>query len=222
MPQTKIAYLGLLDGDRATGAPRGERHLSAVARGVVDASQGEFAVDLISCGPTPECRSLSTGVIHRVLPWAGQPRTPWDACSWELADSLSGVALVHLHDGFSRICEVGLLVAKQWSKTVCLTEFGLTGHWLSLELGLDELADVVVCHSVAVAAKLRAGLCVEVVSGRVSPHWFGVASEWPNPTPQRASGRDADTPPEVDYVALGAELSSIYRRMLAKRREAAA
>ncbi|HEV3003048.1 MAG TPA: hypothetical protein VGX78_01240 [Pirellulales bacterium] len=222
MPQTKIAYLGLLDGDRATGSPRGEQHLSALARAVVAASQGDVAVELLSCGPAPQCRSLSPGVVHRVLPWVGQPRTAWDACSWEIADALADADLVHLHDGFSRACEVGLLIAKQWSKPVCLTEFGLTGHWLSVELGLRELADVVICHSPSVAAKLHTGTCVELVSGQVNPHWFGIPAEWPIPTPLPPAASDDERPPEVDYDSLGAELSSIYRPLLAKHREAAA
>jgi hypothetical protein len=222
MPQTKIAYLGLLDGDRASGSPRGERHLSALARAVVAASQGTLAVELLSCGPEPECRTLGPGVVRRVLPWIGLPRTPWDANSWELPAALADAALVHLHDGFSRACEIGLLFAKQWQKRVCMTDYGLTGHWISVELGLCALADVVICHSHSVAVKLPAGVPVEVVSGRINPYWFGVAAEWPSSSPIPPWGPDDETPPAVDYVTLGAELSAIYRHVLARSREAAA
>ncbi len=222
MPHIKIAYLGLFDGDRATGSPRGERHLLSLARGIVAASPGKVTVELLSCGPVPGCRPLCPGVVRRVLPWVGPPRTPWDAGSWELPDALADAALVHLHDGFSRACEIGLLLAKQRQTPVCLTEYGLTGHWLSVELGLHELADTVICHSPAVAANLRAGAPLEVVSGDVNPHWFGVPAQWPIATPLPPAGPEDETPPAIDYAKLGREMSAIYRRLLAKSQEAVA
>ncbi len=222
MPQTKIAYLGLFDGDRASGLSRGEGHLLAMARGVVAASRGTVSVELLSCGPASECLPLCPGVVKRVLPWAGRPRTPLDAASWELPATLADASLVHLHDGFSRACEIGLLVAKQRHVPVCLTEYGLVGHWLSVELGLQALADMMICHSQAVAVHWRARVPVEVVSGRVNPHWFGVAPEWPRTAPVPPACPEDDSPPVVDYATLGAELSSIYRKVLARHREAAA
>jgi hypothetical protein len=222
MPQAKIVYLGLLDGDRATGAPRGERHLSSLARGVVAASHGRLSVELLSCGPVAECRTICPGVVRRVLPWASHPRTAWDASSWEIPAALADMALLHLHDGFSRACEFGLLVAKQCRKPVCVTEYGLSGHWLSNELALGELADTLICHSPAVAGSLRAGVPVKVVSGNVNPYWFGVAAQWPIGTPLPPAGPDDERPPVVDYATLGGELSAIYWRLLPQLQEAAA
>jgi len=222
MPQTKIAYLGLFDGDRASGFSRGEEHLLALARGVLAASQGRLSVELLSCGPAPECRPLCPGVVKRVLPWAGRPRTPWEAGSWQLPAALADASLVHLHDGFSRACEIGLLVAKQRHVPICLTEYGLVGHWLSIELGLQALADMMICHSQSVAVPWRARMPVEVVSGRVNPHWFGVASEWPLTAPVPPACPDDELPPDVDYATLGAELSAIYHKVLVRHREAAA
>jgi len=206
MAQIKIAYLGLFDGDQATGSPRGERHLLA----------------LLSCGPKPECRPLCPGVVKRVLPWAGRPRTPWDASSWELPAALADASLVHLHDGFSRACEIGLLVAKQLRTPVCVTDYGVVGHWLSLELGLNALADAVIRHSQSVAAQAHSSVPHEVVSGRVNPHWFGVASEWPGATPVPPADSEDEAPPAVDYATLGTELSAIYRKVLMRHRETAA
>jgi len=222
MPHTKIAYLGLFDSDKATGSPRGERHLLALARSVVAGSAGNVRVELLSCGPAAECRPLCPGVVKRVLRWAGRPRTPWDASSWELPAALADASLVHLHDGFSRECEIGLLVAKQQRTPVCISEYGLIGHWLSIELGLHALADMVICHSASVAAPWRGVAPVEVVSGHVNPYWFGVASEWPRTIPVPPADRADESPPDVDYVTLGAQLSAIYRRLLARQQEAAA
>lgn len=217
-----ITYLGLLESDRASGLGRGEAHLARLAEGVVAASSQLATVELISCGPQAESRELSPGVLRTVLPVAGRPATPWEALSWDLPERLAGTDLVHLHDSFSRACEVGMLVAKQWRRPVCFTEYGVRGDWLFVELGLAELADVVICHSQAVAREAGLSKAPLVVPCDIDIEWLGVPKNWPA-VGCRASGHLAeDGQSEIDYAEIGAALYWIYARLLGKaNREAA-
>lgn len=217
----RIVYLGLLASDRATGLCRAEEHLIALAESVVGHSRGRATVDIVSCGETVGQRVVGAGVSRTVLPFAGTPRTPWDAASWQLPQHLADCDIVHIHDGFSRLGELGLLVAKQLRKPICVTEYGIKGHWLGIELDLPRLAGAIVCHSATVAAEMAAAgdVPVELVEADIDVRWFGVPADYPTPACTTIA---ADDSRHVDYDALGARLHGIYRRLAVASLEAAA
>ena len=212
MKPITVAYLGLLDNDRATGTRRAEEHLTRLAQAVVDASGYGLTIEMLSAGDAPARRNVSAGVIRTVLPLAGKPQAPWNAVSWQLPDALARTDLVHLHDGYSRLGEAALLVAKQSNLPICITEYGLTGHWLSTELELTELADVVVCHSTEVARRLTTARPVEVVPCEVDPGRLGVPGVLPRQVSHESTG----------YQMAGQRLCALYQRLLGGAREAAA
>lgn len=217
----RIVYLGLLASDRATGMRRAEEHLTALAESVVGHSRGQVSVDIVSCGEAVGRRVVGAGVSRTVLPFAGTPRTPWDAASWQLPEQLAECDIVHIHDGFSRLGELGLLVAKQLRKPICVTEYGVKGHWLGIELDLPRLADAIICHSATVSAEVTAAdgdRAVELLEAEIDVRWFGVPADWPTP----ACTTIAAEPPHVDYDALGARLHVIYDRLAVASLEAAA
>ena len=217
-----ISYIGLLDSDRATGQPRAESHLCRLAREVVSCSHESVTVELISCGLNPGTQTLAPGVTRTILPLAGHPRTPWDSVSWQLPEKVADSDLVHLHESFSRSCEVGLLVAKLWRRPVCLTEYGLPGDWLALELGLAELADVVICHSEKVVGEMSGAIKPRVVPCELDIHWLGVPAEWPFPVCRPAPSQAPPQEPHINYKAVARSLYSIYCGLLeTAKREAA-
>ncbi|HVW37081.1 MAG TPA: hypothetical protein VHB99_07240 [Pirellulales bacterium] len=222
MSLAKIAYLGLLDGDQASGDARGESHLTRLAESVSIAWRGECEIELISCGPQPRVERLREHVVRRVLPVSGSPLTPWDACSWELPAALADADIVHLHDYYSRTCELALLIAKQQRKFLCLTDYGITANWLATELELHCLADAVICHAADAARKLSSLANVEFLPAEISLEWFGIPAEWPSPCfipSTRPRDRQA---PRVDYASLGDGLQAVYSRAAARALEAAA
>lgn len=217
----KIAWLGLLDSDEVTASTRAQDHLRSLARQVVAASGYAWSIDLISCGRDPGCHRLAQGVARVVLPVAGHPRTVWDRVSWALPAAISAADLIHLHDGFSRSCEMALLVAKQAQKLVCLTEWGLDGYWLSAELDLRELADTIVCHDGSVARSLTSSKPIELVPCNVDVRQIGVPASWPvNQCVETGTG--AELPADAEYEAAGAVLCGVYRRLVTSTRRAAA
>ena len=222
MSSTIIAYLGLLDGDEACGDARGEEHLTRLAESVAAAYSEECRIELISCGKSPRIELLRPGVWRRVLPLAGNPRTPWDACSWELPSALIDADVVHLHDAYSRTSELALLIAKQQRKVVCLTDYGVAANWLTIELELAKLADVVVCHSMEVARKLAGWKNVEFLPADIELAWFGIPAEWPSPHFVSSTRPQGVAVPHVDYPSLGRELQAIYAQALAGPQEVAA
>jgi hypothetical protein len=219
----RIVYLGLLASDRATGLRRAEEHLTALAHSVVGHGRGASTVDVISCGEAVGRRMLGTGVYRSVLPFAGTPRTPWDAASWELPERLADCDLVHIHDSFSRLGELGLLVAKQLRKPVCVTEYGVKGHWLGIELDLSRLADAIVCHSATVAEGLRSAAGeapIELLEAGIDAAWFGVPADWPAVACATIAADNERR--QIDYDALGARLHAIYHRLALGALEVAA
>lgn len=217
MKPITVAYLGLLDNDRATGTRRAEEHLTRLAQAVVAAAGFGLTVELISAGETPGRQTVSAGVVRTVLPLAGNPQAPWNAVSWQLPEALSRVDLVHLHDGYSRLGEAALLIAKQSRLPVCITEYGLTGHWLSSELGLAELADVIICHTPQVARRLTTGRTVEVVPCKLDPSRLGIPG-----VPPRQTIHDREDGVSTDDRAAGERLFAIYQRLIGSTLEAAA
>ncbi|HWB10473.1 MAG TPA: hypothetical protein VG826_14690 [Pirellulales bacterium] len=218
----KIAWLGLLDSDDATASTRAQDHLVRLARHVVLASRHAWSIDVISCGRNPGCRALGAGVERVVLPVAGSPRTFWDRVSWALPAALSAADLVHLHDGFSRSCEVGLLIARQARKPICMTEWGVEGYWLSTELALRELADVVVCHDVAVANSLVSAKRVELATLGIDVRRIGVPAAWPQNHCLDAESLGTAMPTDDEYAAAGNTLYGTYRGLVDRVRRAAA
>jgi hypothetical protein len=217
----KIAWLGLLDSDEVTASTRAQVHLSNLARQVVAASDYAWSIDLISCSRHPGCHRLAQGIQRVVLPVAGHPRTVWDRISWALPAAISSADLIHLHDGFSRSCEMALLIAKQAHKPVCMTEWGLDGYWLSAELDLRELADTIVCHDASVAHAVTSSKPVELVPCNVDIRQIGVPTSWPA-NQCTDSGSRAELPADEEYVTAGAALCGVYRRLVASPRRAAA
>lgn len=219
MKPITVAYFGLLDSDRATGTRRAEEHLTRLAQAVAARSGYGWTVEIMSAGDEAGTQTVSAGVVRTILPIAGKPRTPWDAVSWRLPEALARADLVHLHDGFSRLGEAALLIAKQSHQPICITEYGLNGHWLSSELGLIELADVVICHCPALAGRLQSTRPVEVVPAKIDVAALGLPAAWPSPNclPLRA-----EQPASNEYRAAGAALYAIYHRLLNQTMEIAA
>lgn len=215
MAVIKIAYLGLPQDGAPAGFAAWNGHLCEMARGVVAASHGLCEIQVLLCGESPRQTAVYPGVSLHVLPTAGQSAAPQHAVSWELPDALADAQLVHLHETFSRWSELGLLIAKHQRKPVCLTQYGVVANSLIAQISLLDLADVVVCHSQAVAAGLRATVPIEIVPRAVDPACFGLIPGQPSV--------DRDPPADaIDYAMAGAGLLAVYRRLLAVRREAAA
>lgn len=218
----KIAWFGLLDSDDATLSTRALAHLTRLARQIVAQSGQAWTIDLISCGRDPGYRTIAGGVERIVLPVSGTPQTVWDRVSWALPANVAAADLVHLHDGFSRSCEMALLVAKQLHKPVCMTEWPVEGYWLSGELALRDLADAVICHDMAVANSIATSKPVHLVPCGIDVRDLGVPASWPaNHCIETHCGENAE-PSHDDYVAAGINLAGIYRSLLDGTRRAAA
>ena len=114
-------------------------------------------------------------------------------------------------------------MAKQLRKPICVTEYGVKGHWLGIELDLPRLADAIICHSAAVAAEVTAAATdtpVELLEAQIDAHWFGVPADWPALGCATIAGVDEQR--RTDYDALGARLHAIYHRLAVESLEAAA
>lgn len=218
----KIAWFGLLDSDDATASTRALTHLTLLARNVVAQSHQAWSIDLISCGRDPGCQTLASGVERIVLPLSGAPRTVWDRVSWALPAAVASADLVHVHDGFSRSCEMALLVGRQLHKPVCMTEWPVEGYWLSGELALRELADAVICHDVSVANSIATSRPVYLVACAIDVRDLGVPASWPaNHCVQTDRSRGVERSYD-EYIAAGTDLAGVYRRLFDGMRRAAA
>ena len=218
----KIAWLGLLDSDDMTGLPRAQEHLMRLAQQVVAASGYGWEIELISCGSQPGTHAVSAGIDRVVLPTAGRAQTVWDRVSWDLPDAIDRADLVHLHDGFSRSCELALLIAKQLHKPLCVTQWGIEGHWLSTELQLRDLADVIVCHDSTVARTVAGRKPVELIACDIDVRRLGVPAPWPANACLDMASREVTSPAHEQYAAAGATLYRVYHRLIASTRRAAA
>jgi glycosyltransferase involved in cell wall biosynthesis len=147
MRRRKAAYLTPLYFDERSCLGGGERYPLNLARGVVAASGGAYSVELISFGDVARWLTLAPGVTLRVLPAAGRRIEPLDVVSWDLPEALHDADVVHIHQAYTRCSEMGLLVAKQQRKPVCITDHGGFTSPLGLELGSLELADRIVAYS---------------------------------------------------------------------------
>ncbi len=75
--------------------------------------------------------------------------------SWELPSAIADADLVHFHQIYARSCEMGLLLAKQQRKPICVTDHGGHSSNLGMNLGFLELADRIIAYSDFGAALLR-------------------------------------------------------------------
>lgn len=180
MARRKVAYLTPLYFDEASCLGGGERYPLNLARGVVAGSKGRFAVDLISFGDAPSQLPLAPGVTLRVLPVARKPTNAVDVVSWELPRALADADLVHIHQAYTRCSEVGLLVAKQQRKPVCITDHGGFSSPLGLEVGSLDLADRIIAYSdFGASLYLKTRTPITVIKGGVDADLFA-----PPPEPQ--------------------------------------
>src|SRR5512138_895124 len=147
MAVRKIAYLTPMYFDERSYLGGGERYPLNMARGVVEGFGGVYEVELISFGDAPHRQMISPGVSLRILPVARRPKIPMDVFSWELPGAIADADLVHIHQAYTRCSEIGLLVARQQRKPICITDHGGTTSTLGVQLGSLELADRVVCYS---------------------------------------------------------------------------
>jgi glycosyltransferase involved in cell wall biosynthesis len=167
MPARTIGFLSPLYFDDASCVGGGERYPRNLARGVAEGQGGRWRVELISFGPESWHTPITEGVTLRVLKAAGRPQNPMDVVSWEMPEAIAASDLLHIHQPFTRCGELGLLVAKQQRKPVCVTDHGGISSRLGEELGLLELADRVVAYSAFGAALYRTSTPIVTIPGGV-------------------------------------------------------
>jgi hypothetical protein len=167
MPQ-KIAFFGLVHGPLRDAFGDWEKHLASVAAAVVSRSQYALLVDLVAAGPEERENLVAPGVWLRVLPACGRPLIPTDATSWKLAEYLDGVSLVHIHAAVTGLCESATLLCRLRGLPLCITQNALAFDSLFTDLGLAQLADVVICHSQAVAQRLSGDSRVVVLPAKLA------------------------------------------------------
>jgi glycosyltransferase involved in cell wall biosynthesis len=224
MSRRTVAYLTPLYFDETSCLGGGERYPLNLARGVVESSGGSYAVELISFGHAPRRQPLAPGVNLRVLTLAGKPLNPLDVLSWELPDAIAEADLVHIHQAYTRCSEVGLLVAKQLAKPVCITDHGGFTSPLGEQLGSLELADRVIAYSDFGASLYRTRTPIVVIKGGVDGDLF--TPPRPRPTRDRVvyvgrllphKGIDrliAALPPELPLTVCGRPYHEDYYRLL--------
>jgi glycosyltransferase involved in cell wall biosynthesis len=172
MAAWKIAYLTPQYFDEGSYVGGGERYPLNLARGVVDGSQGACQVELISFGAASFTRVLFPGVTLRVLAAAGRPRNALDVVSWELPEAFADVDLVHIHQAYTRCSEMGLLIAKQQRKPVCVTDHGGFTSPLGMQIGSLDLADRIICYSEFGANLYQTRTPIVVIKGGVDATAF--------------------------------------------------
>lgn len=167
MPR-KIAFFGLVNGSARKVFGDWENHLARVGAAVVARSNGAVAVDLVGTGPVELEEPVAPGVWLRVLPISGQPPLRYDATSWRLAAYLDGVDLVHIQAAATGLCESAVLLCSLRNLPLCMTQNTLAFDSLFADVGLAQVADVVVCHSAAVARRLGGEVQVTVLPAKLA------------------------------------------------------
>ncbi len=178
MVARKIAYLTPLYFDAGSCLGGGERFPTNLARGVAESSAGGFEVELISFSNAPSVRQIFPGVTLRLLTASGRPRNPLDVVSWELPGALADADLVHIHQVYTRCSEVGLLVARQQRKPVCVTDHGGVSSPLVKQLGILSLVDLIIAQSDFGASLYQTSTPLTVIKGGVDATRFT-----PSPVP---------------------------------------
>jgi glycosyltransferase involved in cell wall biosynthesis len=172
MRKRKVAYLTPLYFADQSCVGGGERYPLNMAHGVVESSNETYEVELISFGERERREELARGMALRVLKASRPPSNPLDVLSWDLPAALAGADLVHIHQAFTRCGEVGMLVAKQQKKPICVSDHGGTTSPLGDRLGALELADRVVAYSDFGASLYRTQRPIEVIKGGVNASLF--------------------------------------------------
>jgi glycosyltransferase involved in cell wall biosynthesis len=170
----KIAYLTPLYFDEKSCLGGGERYPLNLAIGVVHASRGACRVELVSYGAAPFRTELRPGVSLRVLRADNQPSNRLDTTSWEIPTAIADADLVHLHMAYTRSNEIGLLLAKQQRKPICVSDHGGLSSTVGMNLGFLELADRIVAYSDFGASffETKTHTPVEVIKGGVDGDLF--------------------------------------------------
>jgi len=169
----RIAYVSPLYFADESYVGGGERYPTNLAQGVVLGSKGRHSIELISFGKDSGRRPIAPGVDLVVLAAAEEPTNPLDVLSWDLPEALAPADLVHFHQAYTRCTEVGLLVAKQLGKPICVTDHGGDTSRLGKHYGLIDLADAVVPYSDFAAAMHReAKAPVVIIKGGVDASTF--------------------------------------------------
>ncbi|GAC1466507.1 MAG: hypothetical protein NVSMB9_07150 [Isosphaeraceae bacterium] len=172
MAARKVAYVTPLFFGEESYLGGGERFPWNLARGVGASSGGRYEVELISFSTKPSRREVSEGVSLRLLTAASLPKNPLDIVSWEIPGALADADLVHLHQAYTRCSEVGLLVAKQQRKPICVTDHGGMSSPLVKHLGLLDLVDQVIAYSDFGASLYQTNAPITVVKGGVDTSRF--------------------------------------------------
>jgi len=224
MARRKVAFLTPLHFDEGSCLGGGERYPLNLARGVVEQSAGAYEVELISFGTAPDRRPLLPGINLRVLTAARRPANPTDVVSWDLPAALADADLVHIHQAYTRCSEVGLLVAKQQRKPICVTDHGGNSSNLGLELGCLDLADRVFCQSDFTASLLRTRTPIVMVKGGVDAAVFAPPAHRPprdrvlyvgRLLPHKGIDRLISAlPPELPLTVCGRPYHADYFRLL--------
>lgn len=181
MPVTTIGFLTPLYFDDASCVGGGERYPLNLARAVTRGTQGAWRVELLSFGSSSGTRDLGHHVTLRILRRDGAPANSLDVISWEMPEAIAGCDLLHIHQPFTRCGELGLLLARQQGKPVCLTDHGGHSSRLGEEIGLTELADRLIAYSRFGAAQYRTRTPIAIIPGGVDCEAFSPA---PAPTPR--------------------------------------
>jgi glycosyltransferase involved in cell wall biosynthesis len=177
MTQRRIAYVSPLYFDAGSCLGGGERFPLNLAKGVAEAARGRYEVELVSFSTTTQSRPLAPGVTLRLLTAAGRPKNPLDVVSWELPGAIAAADLVHIHQAYTRCAEVGLLVAKQQRKPVCVTDHGGSASPLVKQLGILDLVDRVVAYSDFGASLYNTSAPLTVIKGGVDGFRFTPSDE---------------------------------------------
>ena len=146
---------------------------------------GACQVELISYGDgvVPQDAAPRASRSASSAPTTG-PSNPLDVVSWELPAAIADADLVHIHPAYTRSSEMGLLVAKQQRKPICVTDHGGdVEHRSGMNLGILELADRIVAYSDFGASLYRTTTPIEVIKG-------GVDGDAVHPARRHAPPRD--------------------------------
>lgn len=176
-----IAYLTPLYFGDESYVGGGERYPLNLAIGVVESSDGEFEVELLSYGPRSFQRTLHPGVRLRVMKATYNPPNALDTVSWELPDALGRADVIHLQQCYTRGAEVGIVLGKLLGKPICATDHGGPSSQLGQQFKSLDLIDRVICQSTFGANLTRTTTPVITIKGGVDGRQFTP----PAPRPRR-------------------------------------
>jgi glycosyltransferase involved in cell wall biosynthesis len=168
----RIAYVTPLYFAEQSYVGGGERYVLNLARAVTRAAGGTLAVEVISYGVDARTSRLDGQIKLRVLPTAREPRHPLDAVSWEIAEALRNVDLVHVHQPFTRSGELAIIASKFLGKPVCVTDLGGVASRVGLSSGILDVVDEVIALSRFSQSLFRTATPVSVVKGGVDDEFF--------------------------------------------------